>query len=251
MKTLLLTGDDGYNALGVRLLAQIFKTDYEVTIVASKVQKSGAGGSVKAYGSKEWGMETIDGIDAYWVEGTPADAMEFAQGYFKNGFDYLISGINIGENIGLSTITASGTGGAAIRALTLGIAPRVIIMSWMQTSQDSGNWARETKEEVVANYLEYPGKAVKFIFEEIINNDYFGKKLINVNFPANPTRDYKVTKLLQDLTKFYKYPVIVSDNTFAYGEQVYNYTEETKSDISTDVGALLSGYISVTPFVIE
>lgn len=64
MKTLLLTGDDGYKAVGVRLLAQLFKNEYEVTIVATKKQMSGAGGSVTVYGSKEWGMETIEGIDS-------------------------------------------------------------------------------------------------------------------------------------------------------------------------------------------
>lgn len=251
MKTLLLTGDDGYNAIGVRLLAQIFKNDYQVTIVATKVQKSGVGGGVKAYGSKEWGMETIDGIDSYWVDGTPAEAMEFAQGYFKNGFDYLISGINIGENIGLSTVTASGTGGAAIRALTLGISPKVVIMSVMQHAPDTDIWNKETKSEAVSDYLEYPGNAARFIFEEILKNDFFGKKLVNVNFPANPTLEYKVTKLLQDLTKYYKYPVIISGNTYAYEQQTYNYSEETKNNLSVDVGALVSGYISISPFVIE
>lgn len=177
--------------------------------------------------------------------------MEFAQGYFQNGFDYLISGINIGENIGLSTITASGTGGAAIRALSLGISQKVVVMSWMKKPQEGGDWTKESNSEITTDFLQNPGDSAKFIFEEIVKNDFFGKKLVNVNFPPRATRDYKVTKLLQDLTQFYKYPVLFKGNSYAYEEQVYNYTEETKNDLTTDIGALLSGYISLSPFVIE
>jgi 5'-nucleotidase len=251
MKTLLITGDDGYKAIGLRLLVAVLKDQYKITIVATKVQQSGAGGGGKSYGSKEWGYELVDGIDSYWVDGTPADSMEFAQGYFPNGFDYLISGINWGENIGLSLLTASGTGGAAIRALALGLVPKVITMSWMQIfkRKQIDNWYhKETREESVEDYLEYPGEAVKFILNEVINNNFWDKRIVNINFPDKPTHEYKITKLVDKLTKFYLYPVKIEKDTYTYDEENYNFDKETMKDVSIDVGALLSGYISVTPF---
>lgn len=251
MKTLLITGDDGYKARGLRILAQVFKDTYKVTIVATKEQKSGVGGGLKSYGEKEWGHEVIDGIDSYWVDGTPGDAMEFAQGYFPNGFDYLISGINVGENLGLNLITASGTGGAAVRALSLGISPRVICMSWVQASEAVlvENWyLKETSGENINKDIDYPGKSAEYILEEIIKNDFWGKKIINVNFPDKPTKEYKITKLIDNLAKYYLYPVIIKDKTYTYDPEVYNYSEETKTDTSVDAGAILSGFISITPF---
>jgi 5'/3'-nucleotidase SurE len=253
MKTLIITGDDGYKSIGLRLIAQIFKDTYKVTIVATKQQQSGVGGGLKSYGTKEWGFEKVDGIDSYWVDGTPSDAMEFAQGYFPKGFDYLISGINWGENIGLSLVTASGTGGGALRGLGLGVAPKVICMSWMRVFIENveADWYhKETREENTESYLKYPGEAAKTIVNEIIKNDFWGKRIVNVNFPDMPTSEYKVTSLIKNLTDFYLYPVIIKENTYSYDEVVYNYTDETKNDTSVDAGAILSGYISVTPFEI-
>ena len=248
MKTLLITGDDGYKSLGARLLSKIFKDEYAVTVVATMEQKSGAGGSTKAFGSKAWGMETVDGVDSYWVDGTPADSMEFAQGKFPQGFDYIISGINWGENIGLCALTSSGTGGAAIRALALGLAPKIVIMSWMQANQDIINWSRNTSSENIDDYITYPGNAAKYIFHEIIKNDFFGKKLVNVNFPYNETTQYQITTFLGDIKQYYRYPVIITDNSYSYEEQVYDFSETIKQDKAIDAGALIAGIISVTPF---
>lgn len=250
MKKVLVTGDDGYKAVGIRTLAQSLKDQYEVIIVATKEQRSGAGGSTKAYGEKEWGMEIVDGIKSYWVDGTPADSMEFAQALLPNGVDYLISGINWGENIGFSTMTASGTAGAAIRALTLAIAPKVAIMSW-KTNHVGLEWGKDRSKDDATPFLEYPGNSALYIFNQTIENDFWGKDIVNINFPVNPTKNYKLTKLLKNLTHYYKYPVIINEKTYKYEDQEYNYSEETKKDTTYDVGAILSGYISVTPFSIE
>ncbi len=250
-KSLLITGDDGYKAIGLRVLASLFKDDYDVTIVATKVQQSGAGGSTKAFGTKQWGKETIEGVTAYWVDGTPADSMEFATGIFPIGVDYLISGINWGENIGLSTFTASGTGGAALRAYTLGISPHVVIMSWQKKFEADTSWSHDTADKSVEDYIDYPGSSAKFIFNEILKNDFFGKQIVNVNFPKNKTFEYKKTTLLQRLTKFYKYPVIVGENTYSYEEEVYANDVVMLQDQSIDAAALTAGFISVTPVVIS
>ena len=250
MESILITGDDGYNSLGIKLIAQVLSNKYNVVIVATKEQRSGVGGGLKAYGTKEWGLEQIGGVDSYWVDGNPGDAMEFAQGYFPNGFDYVISGINWGENIGLSTLTASGTGGAGLRAFALGLSKRIKIMSWMQEIQDA-TWSRDTSEKQVSDFIKYPGDSAKDIFEEIKKNDCFGKSFVNVNFPYIPTKEYKITKFVDNLTKFYKYPVIIEKNTYTYDDQILEYTENTKNDLTLDVGALLTGYISITPFDIK
>lgn len=177
--------------------------------------------------------------------------MEFAQGYFPRDFDFVVSGINIGENIGYSTVTASGTGGAGLRALALGLTEKVILMSWMQKTQEYGTYLTDTSQLEVTEYLEYPGKSAVLILEEILQCKFWNKKIINVNFPMNLTKKYKITNFVENITKFYKCPVIISENFYTYEEQALSCNQETKNDLSIDVGALLSGYISVTPFDIK
>ena len=44
VKRILVTGDDGYNSLGVRVLAHFLKDKYDLEIVATKTQYRGVGG---------------------------------------------------------------------------------------------------------------------------------------------------------------------------------------------------------------
>ena len=46
IKRILLTGDDGYNSLGTRLLIYFLKDRYELAIAGTKHQQSGVGGHV-------------------------------------------------------------------------------------------------------------------------------------------------------------------------------------------------------------
>lgn len=248
-KRVLLTGDDGYQAVGIRLLAKVLAPEYQVTIVATKEQRSGVGGGTKAYGSKAWGKSVVEGVDAYWVDGNPADAMEFAQGQFPEKFDCIVSGINWGENIGLSTLTASGTGGAAIRGKALNLAPRAVIMSLLLGTQDT-TWTNDTSRQTVETYLDYPGTSAKYILMQAFENDFWQRPFVNVNFPISATKEYRITSLLSDLTMYYKYPVTISSDEYRYDEQVYTFENKPDCDETVDVRALWEGYISVTPFQI-
>ncbi|MFZ6021931.1 MAG: 5'/3'-nucleotidase SurE [Patescibacteria group bacterium] len=248
-KRILITGDDGYKSIGVRLLAKILVPEYEVTIVATKEQRSGVGGGTKAYGTKTWGKDKVENVDAYWVDGNPADAMEFAQGLFPNKFDCVVSGINWGENIGLSTITASGTGGAAIRSLAVNLAPHAVIMSLLLGTQDT-TWTNDTSQQSIESFISYPGDSAAFILQQAFENDFWKRPFVNVNFPVLPTKEYRLTTLVPDLSLYYKYPVHFNGNQYSYDEQVYAFQGKPDCDISVDVGALWNGYISVTPFQI-
>lgn len=41
IKTILLTGDDGYNAVGIKILIDILGNDYQLKIAGTKSQQSG------------------------------------------------------------------------------------------------------------------------------------------------------------------------------------------------------------------
>ena len=44
VKKILLSGDDGYEAVGIRVLVELLKDSYELKIAATKGQRSAIGG---------------------------------------------------------------------------------------------------------------------------------------------------------------------------------------------------------------
>ena len=127
---LLLTGDDGYNSIGTRLLIHFLKKDHTLTVVGTRTQQSAVGGKLSIRQGCNWVETIVDGVKAFCVDGSPADAMEFSYAKFDKQFDLLLSGVNLGENIGVATIS-SGTVCAAWRGLGFEVAKQAIALSWV------------------------------------------------------------------------------------------------------------------------
>ncbi|KKP69342.1 hypothetical protein A2X44_04285 [candidate division CPR3 bacterium GWF2_35_18] len=246
VKNILLTGDDGYNSLGTRVLARLLKDKYNLIIAATKTQQSGVGGKLTFLASHSWGEEVVEGVKAFWVDGTPADTMEFAQGYFKNKFDLIISGINWGENIAYANIS-SGTVAAAIRGLSVQLSEKAICLSYKRNN--SNDWLRNhSLEDGFQEFLKYPGEMASKVIDDCIAKNLYEAKLINVNFPHEATTQVKFTKVSGNSTKYWHYPVIIDHktHTFIYNKEVYASKIERELDEKLDTGALNKGYISIS-----
>src|SRR6267154_6561217 len=107
---ILLTNDDGYDAPGLKALAEVLEGWATVSIVAPNGEKSGAAQSLTLRqpivchpkGERHWA-----------VDGTPADAVIVAlHKLLPEKPDLVISGINHGANMG-ENVYYSGTVGAA------------------------------------------------------------------------------------------------------------------------------------------
>ena len=108
---ILLSNDDGYQALGLRLLARALKDIADVVVVAPDRNRSGASNSLTLDAPLR--VEQVDS-NIYSVNGTPADCVHIAiTGLLKTEPDMVISGINHGANLG-DDVIYSGTVGAAI-----------------------------------------------------------------------------------------------------------------------------------------
>lgn len=125
MPRILVTNDDGIRAPGLRAAAQALAPLGEVIVVAPREQSSGAGRSMPPTSD---GIITPVDLDlnglvcpAYAVGGTPAQAVLHALvEILPAPPDLVVSGINYGENVSTS-ITISGTVGAALEAASFGI----------------------------------------------------------------------------------------------------------------------------------
>ena len=122
---ILVTNDDGIQAKGIRVLADIMRQFGQVTVIAPKTPQSGMsmavslGGRTLAY--KELHRE--DGLSLAYLDATPASCVKFALNMIFTGDnrpDVVVSGINHGSNAA-SAACYSGTLGAVAEAALNGI----------------------------------------------------------------------------------------------------------------------------------
>jgi 5'-nucleotidase len=115
---ILLSNDDGYQARGLRMLAEHLAPIATVVIVAPDRNRSGASNSLTL--ETPLRVEQVDD-SIYYVNGTPTDCVHVAiTGLLDEPPDMLISGINHGANLG-DDVLYSGTVAAAMEGRFLGI----------------------------------------------------------------------------------------------------------------------------------
>ncbi len=121
-----LTNDDGIQSPGLRAAVRAVKALGDVLVVAPATQQTAMGRSFT--GRPDASLEPVpfevDGqaVRAYACEGSPASVVRHGLAVLcrERKPDLLVSGINYGENVGIS-IGASGTVGAAMEAAARGI----------------------------------------------------------------------------------------------------------------------------------
>ena len=118
----LLTNDDGIDAGGIYALYREIRKIAEVSIVAPHTQQSAVGHAITIFSPLRVTEIFRKGkFYGYAVNGTPADCVKIAvRALLKKRPDIVISGINLGPNLG-TDVMYSGTVSAATEAAILGI----------------------------------------------------------------------------------------------------------------------------------
>lgn len=230
---LLLVNDDGIDAIGIQALAREFEKDYELIIVAPEGQRSAASHSITLTKPLVVRKVEIPGIKskAYSVSGSPADCVRVAlDKLIDEHVDVILSGINLGLNIG-ADILYSGTVSAAIEGNLYKI-PSMALSC--QLGEES-------------NCYETAAKYAKKIFEKVKDNLVYNNIVLNVNFPCIKEENIKGIKVCKIGGVIYDYYFIENKN--GEGEITLaiegRHTEEIERE--TDRFFLKEGYITVTP----
>jgi 5'-nucleotidase len=128
---ILVSNDDGYFAPGITLLAEALRQLGEVTVVAPERDRSGASKSL----TLDRPLTVRRAPNGYFsVNGTPTDCVHIAvTGLLDFTPDLIVSGVNLGANMGDDTIY-SGTVAAAAEGYLLGI-PSVAVSLTSKTGQ--------------------------------------------------------------------------------------------------------------------
>ena len=175
---ILLSNDDGYFAPGIAALADALAGLGDIVVVAPEQNRSGASNSL-TLDRPLLLKQAASGF--YFVNGTPTDCVHLAvTGMLEHLPDVIVSGINLGANMGDDTIY-SGTVAAATEGYLLGI-PSIAI------SLTSFN----------GNHFDTAGMIARQLVERFIANPIREPVLLNVNVPDIPYADIRgqeVTRL--------------------------------------------------------
>ena len=151
----LLSNDDGYQAIGLELLAKSLSELGQVTVVAPERDRSGASNSL-TLDAPIYARTAVNGF--IYVNGTPTDCVHLAiTGLLGQEPDMVISGINAGANLG-DDVLYSGTVAAAMEGRFLGRTAMAISLVGDNVSnfQTAVQVVRHLIEEMMAKPLE-PG----------------------------------------------------------------------------------------------
>jgi 5'-nucleotidase len=225
---ILVSNDDGVYSPGIAALANAARKFGDVRVVAPDVEQSSAGHSITATRPVRYRETKIfDGIEAYRVNGTPADCVALGMFHWEN-VDVVLSGVNLGPNLGNAT-WHSGTLAAAKQAVLLGI--RGVALS-TPVKDESADFSR----------LEpWIDRALEILLDEAC------PKLVNVNFPPDP-RDLRWTALAVD-----QYDGKIVPDEDPMGRQHYWFTVvplERHAE-GTDLWAMEQGFVSLTPLRLD
>jgi len=175
---ILVSNDDGYFAPGITLLAEALAQLGEVTVVAPERDRSGASNSL----TLDRPLTVRRAPNGFFsVNGTPTDCVHIAvTGLLDFTPDVVVSGINLGANMGDDTIY-SGTVAAAVEGYLLGI-PSLALSLTSRTGE---------------HFQSAIGVALQLV--ERLRRAPFGEPvLLNVNVPdveATRVRGIEVTRL--------------------------------------------------------
>ena len=230
---ILVTNDDGVYSPGIAALAQVASRFGETRIVAPDVEMSSASSSITAsrplsYKRTRLPLE-VPGVEAYRVNGTPGDCVGVGTCVWKD-VDLVLSGINLGTNLG-NALWHSGTLAGAKQAALLGL--RGIAFSAPATDSEQPDFER-LKTSVAA------------VLETLLGLPDL--KLVNVNLPASTPRGMLWTR---QSVRHYDGRVVPGKDPMGRTHYWYTVVPVEATDEGSDRWALEQGYASVTPLRID
>jgi 5'-nucleotidase len=230
MPHILLTNDDGINAAGLRALAEGLKDFATLSIVAPSGEQSGAAQSLtlrqpiicQPIAEREWS-----------VEGTPADAVIVAlHRVLPEKPDLVISGINLGANLG-ENVYYSGTVGAAREAALHHIPSFAISFCSKNAPVNFAPAARVARSTA----------------ELILQEGLPDQVLLNINVPAQWSGGVKFTRQSRKITRNQ-----LSEGKDPRGRTYYwLFEQRIDKDVApdSDYAAVFAGAVSITPLHLD
>ncbi|MDO1528637.1 5'/3'-nucleotidase SurE [Fulvimonas sp. R45] len=230
----LVSNDDGVDAIGIRVLAERLGAVGQVTVVAPDRDRSGASNSL-TLDVPIRAARMDDG--RYRVAGTPTDCVHLAlSGLLDEEPEIVVSGINNSANLG-DDVIYSGTVSAAMEGRFLGLPAIAVSLV-----------SRDHKGE----HYDSAAQAVLLLMRRLLVDPLPADTILNVNVPDRPwseIRGFEVTRLGR---RHRSSPCIAQ--TDPRGKTVWWIGPSGEVDDAgpgTDFDAVRRGFVSVTPIHVD
>lgn len=226
---ILVTNDDGIYSPGIAALAKVASKFGEVRIVAPDVEQSSMGHAVTHSRPLSYRKSPIsfEGIEAYRVNGTPADCVALGT-HLWSKTDVVLSGINMGPNLG-NSMWHSGTLAAAKQAVLLGIKGIALSTPVGKTEPDF---------EALAPFVE---RTLELLLEKP------ELRLYNVNFPPSP-KDVTWTR---QSVRLYDGNIVPGVDPMGRKHYWFTVTPLEPAEEGTDRWAVENDLVSITPLRLD
>lgn len=229
---ILLSNDDGYQAEGLRVLAEALSENHQISVVAPERDRSGASNSLTLVRPLR---ARLGENGFYYVDGTPTDCVHLAiTGLLDSEPDMVISGINAGANMG-DDVLYSGTVAAAMEGRFLGLPAIAVSLASFEPA-----------------HFETAARAVADIVERLQQNPLKQDSILNINVPNlshDKIRGIRATRL----GNRHKSEGVIKQSD-PRGAPMYWVGPPGKAQDAgegTDFYAVEHDYISVTPLQID
>ncbi|BBD08921.1 5'/3'-nucleotidase SurE [Desulfovibrio ferrophilus] len=229
---ILLTNDDGIQAVGLRALDQALRdAGHSVEVVAPVSEQSAVGHAVTLTMPLKVKRFQENGFNGMGVNGTPVDCVKLGlTQLLDKAPDLVVSGINSGCNVGVDIIY-SGTVSAATEGALMGLpALAVSLDNWNFTdASEQAGWAADFVGRM--DWEQLPEQSV-----------------LNLNFPNCPLTEAKPLAVCRQTTAAYRDWYVARKDP--RGRDYYWLEGEIpKEKVSpdTDRALLWDGHITLTP----
>jgi len=229
---ILVSNDDGIYARGLWALVRELKGVGEVIVVAPDREQSAVGTSVTLhYPLRVKKVKPrLSGVEAYAVEGTPADSVILGLRMLAKGdIDLVISGINEGLNLG-NDVFISGTVGAALQGYFYEI-PAIAV-----SAAFAGNKVR----------FDTAARMGALLAKRVQQKDLLPGTLLNVNLPHLPLRKIQGIEATRLGRRSYRDDIKKGND----GRRDYYWIVRSEPELGeqkgTDIWAIRQNKISIT-----
>jgi 5'-nucleotidase len=223
---ILVSNDDGIYSPGIAALAEATSEFGSVRVVAPDVERSSSGHAITASYPLSYRPTSVRNLAAFRVNGTPADCVALGA-HLWGGVDLVLSGLNLGFNLG-NSIWHSGTLAAAKQAALLGV--RGVALSIPAGADQELEQFKPWIHRVLQTFIDEPSLL-----------------LLNVNLPREPRG------MIWTRASVRQYDGRIVPTTDPQGRELYWFTVRPLegAEEGTDRWAVEQSWISLTPLRLD
>ena len=242
MVDILLTNDDGFRSIGFAPLLEELSKRYSVLAIAPLSERSWIGKAISLE-KVTIQKEKLGNRECYSCTGTPADCVQIGlYNLLTEKPKIVLSGINIGANVGVGRILSSGTIGAGMEASIAGI--KAIASSFHFPNK--ANFDLQSSDNY--HLLSHAVAITMNMIDRFMANEWEKNvDILSINIPPDATKDSPVEMTVPDRSS---YGQLYQEQNGTFIRKIPR-VDTAQGKKGTDTFSLHQGNISLTPISLD